>query len=58
MSAANQEGIVMMILLIGMLIGYCRWMIRMINQWADEDERWQQHKERQRRVMEARNRNR
>lgn len=55
MSAANQEGIVMMILLVGMVIGWGLFMVKMIRQWADEDERWAEHQARQRRVIEARN---
>jgi len=54
MSAADQEGIVIMILLVGSIIGWGYWMIRMIRQWQEEDERWEEHKRKQRRVIEAR----
>jgi predicted negative regulator of RcsB-dependent stress response len=54
MSAADQEGIVIMILLVGAVIGWGYWMSRVLRQWQEEDERWEEHKRKQRRVIEAR----
>lgn len=54
MTGAEQEGLIMFLILVSGVSCWGIWMVRMIRQWEKEEERWAEHKRRQQRVMEAR----
>ena len=59
MNEANQEGIIMMLLLVGAIVAWGYWALRFIKQWQREEEQWaerqRQMREIERQRHEARN---
>lgn len=40
MNATAQEGIIMMLLMVGAIIAWGIWMLRFIKQWREEERQW------------------
>jgi biopolymer transport protein ExbB/TolQ len=50
----TQEGLIMFVLFVGMVVVWGVWLLRMIKRWADEEQAWQRHQQRMARIERER----